>query len=131
MSLIPEKKRQDLQNPKPTPYALTIPSNLTIPDESTKRGPEIEAEMEPSCGISPLFSIKAQCLVWTSQKSSQKAMHKLCTKLATFRLATLESLKTETALLNQLMKTKLLHRAVQIAASEAQVASNCETHKNK
>ncbi|KAG9294901.1 hypothetical protein G9A89_003241 [Geosiphon pyriformis] len=43
----------------------------------------------------------------------------------------LKSLKMETNLSNQLLKTKPLHRAIQTAALEAQIISNCETHKDK
>ncbi|KAG9303335.1 hypothetical protein G9A89_013661 [Geosiphon pyriformis] len=127
--LIPEKNKQDLQNLKPTPKASPIPNNLTTPEENNKIEPKTKTGTKLLCGMSPFFSMKAQCLAWTSQISFRKERQNACMKSTMTEVAILESLKTETDSQNQPLKTKPLHKAVPTAASTTQVDSNCETHE--
>ncbi|KAG9284396.1 hypothetical protein G9A89_023653 [Geosiphon pyriformis] len=89
---IPEKNKQDLQNPKPTPIALAIFSNLTTPIESTADSPETKARAELSYAfikyvqvpaidllVKPTVMCKFGC--YTNNELSQPmSKHKLLSK---------------------------------------------------
>ncbi|KAG9287238.1 hypothetical protein G9A89_008868 [Geosiphon pyriformis] len=92
-----EKNKQDLQKPKRTPKASVTPSNLITPDDNFETEPKTGMKIDPSTGIRPFFSIKAQCLAQTNQISFLKAEHRKCIKSVILTPATLGLWKTITA----------------------------------